>query len=460
MATTNVQPGELLFVSVFPSRPYDWAKSFEHFWTLNNYDGSLAYNDPEYVDNWVLWNFSERGWAMSFGERYELRDNIPYQDHFNAIASAGDSWSAYFSQWFYYSRDAAEWTNEILRWKNEYGMGAIYSDGMAQDDFLSAYEAMRRLRENVFPSGDILIHDSFPQSGIPAAAFKPFIYSYATSTYMGENAQVSVGADWAWARYAMSQFRRSNAFGVIKGDGWTGFEGVEKYLVGLVWGGRGRPDVTGFDTQYLPVLNQLKQLWETYGNDPFFFDRYYHPEAQILTGYNIGRAGMPIFELDETDPTNPVLIISSWTPNTDLYYTLDGSEATTTGILYTNPIPYTANMNLRVRAFRGDLDESREAFLADFILSTAENTQNARFSIYPNPASNEVFIKLLSQDLDEVQISIHDITGKKIQQSIETIFSNQHNTLSINISDLASGLYIISGDHNGERLFQEKLIVN
>jgi hypothetical protein len=81
------------------------------------------------------------------------------------------------------------------------------------------------------------------------------------------------------------------------------------------------------------------------------------------------------------------------------------------------------------------------------------------FQLYPNPATSEVFITLIPKDLDEIQISIHDITGKRIQQTTETIFSNQHNTLSINISDLASGLYIISGDQNGERLFQEKLVV-
>ncbi|MEM9359037.1 MAG: hypothetical protein AAGB04_22875, partial [Pseudomonadota bacterium] len=84
-----------------------------------------------------------------------------------------------------------EWTNEVKRWRDTYGMTAVYSDGMAQDDWLSAYEAMRRLRGEVFPDGDIVIHDSYPQSGIPAAAFRPFLYSYATATYMGETAQAS-----------------------------------------------------------------------------------------------------------------------------------------------------------------------------------------------------------------------------------------------------------------------------
>ena len=456
IAETSILPGEILFVSAFPNKPYNWEKSFEHFWALNNFGGSLDYNDPEYVDDWVLWNFSERGWAMSFGERYELRDNIPFQDHFDAVSAAGDKWSSYFSQWFYYSRDAEEWANEALRWKNEYGMGAIYSDGLAQDDFLSSYEAMRRLRGDVFPEGDILIHDSFPQSGVTAAAFRPFIYSYATSTYMGENAQVAVGADWAWARYAMSQFRRSNAFGVIKGDGWVGFEGVEKYLVGLVWGGRGIPDVSGFETQYLPILNQLKALWEDYGEDPFFFDRYYHPEAQTLTGYNIGRAGMPIFEIDESNPTNPLLEITTWTPDGEIYYTTDGTEPTQNSIAYTVAIPYDENAGLRVKAFRDDLDDSREARLGDVILGIEDTNSNVNVTVFPNPATNEVYIDFNRNDLNSVSINVVDITGKIVKE----VFDNGDNTnLRLDVSNLASGLYIISVKLDQELRHQEKLII-
>ncbi len=379
LAQATLEPGERLFISAFPTKPYDWEKSFDHQWALSNYNEDVnGYNDPPYVDDWILWNISERAWAMSFGERYELRSDVPYQAHWDAISAAGDKWSAYFSQWFYYSRDAEEWAGEIQRWKDEYGMGAMYSDGLAQDDWLQSYIAMRLLRQNVFPDGDILIHDSYPQSGLASAAFKPFIYAYATGTYMGENAIVSAGSDWAWARYAMGMFRRSNAFGVIKGDGWDGFQNVERYKVGLVWGGRGRPGVPNYQSEYMPILNALKTLWETFGDDPYFFDRYYHPEAQTLTGYNIGRAGMPIVELDTLPSGNIEVGLSTWTPEAIVYYTLDGSSPTAASLAYNDPINWNGEDLIRTVSIRSDLEISRE-----FTLGNAPD-DNGQFQVIIN----------------------------------------------------------------------------
>ncbi len=359
-----VQPGERLFVSASPSRPYDWEKSFNFEWGLGDFGNDLDYSSPDYMTNWILWNFNQRGWAMSQGTDYVLRDDINAQAHFAAVADAGDKWGAYFSQWFYYSRDPDEWVGAVADWRDAYGMEIIYSDGMAQDDWLSAYLAMRMLRQDVFPDGDIIIHDSYPQSGVPAASYKPAIYSYATSTYMGENAIVPVGEDWAWARYGMSMFRGGNAFGVIKGDGWTLGDSVDKYLVGLVWGGRGRPDVSEYNSRYRTALLQLQNLWETYGDDPYFFDRYYHPDAQVITGYDIGRAGMPIFSVDTLASGDLALEITSRTPGASIYYTTDGSEPTEADIEYTGVLPVLGAINLRARAFRADLDESAIADIA------------------------------------------------------------------------------------------------
>ncbi|MGB3548539.1 MAG: chitobiase/beta-hexosaminidase C-terminal domain-containing protein [Saprospiraceae bacterium] len=445
----TVSPGERLFVSAFPSRPYNWQKSFEFQWAISDYQFPAdEYDDPDYMTDWILWNFTQRAWAMSFGTEYTLRDDVDFAAHKAGVESVGDKWSTYFSQWFYYSRDAAEWAGEAQRWRDTYGMSAIYSDGLAQDDWLSAYEAMRRLRADVFPDGDIVIHDSYPQSGIPGAAFKPFIYAYATSTYMGENADAE-GPRWPWARYAMNQFRRSNALGVTKGDRWEGVEGVEKYLIALVWGGRGRPDVAGYNEVYLPILDELRAVYEDYGDDPFFFDRYYHPRAQTLTGFEIGRAGMPIVVFDTLVDGTVELQLSTWTPGATIHYTLDGSEPSTGSPAYTTPLPWTDGTTLLARAFKDTLDESRRLELnADVGVAATDPVgaiqQPQLLPLSPNPAGTFTLLHYALPRATDVSIEVIDLLGRRVStQRIGRVAAGGGHYYRLDTQGLAAGTYAV-----------------
>ena len=62
------------------------------------------------------------------------------------------------------------------------------------------------------------MHDTLQEVGMSPAQFRPFIHSYATATLMGEGmSSRGVGTNWSWPRYCTSQFRKSNAFGAVKG---------------------------------------------------------------------------------------------------------------------------------------------------------------------------------------------------------------------------------------------------
>ncbi len=447
-ARAEVSPGERLFVSAFPSRAYDWAQSFDFAWSLIGFgEPADDYSTPEIVSDWLLWNVSQRGWAMSFGPRYEPRTDNAYTNYVPAVQAAGDRWASYFSQWFYFSRDPKVFADEIARWRDEYGMEGMYSDGLAQDDWLSAYIAMRRLRGDVYPGGTVIIHDSFPQSGVAGAAFRPFIYTYATATYMAENAQADAGADWSWARYVTGQFRRANAVGVTKGDGWTGFEGVEKYLVALVWGGRGNPDVSGFDAQYLPILAELEELWEEYGDDPNFFDRYYHPRAQTLTGYEIGRAGMPFIERRPAGPASVRVSLSTLTPGASLRYTTDGAVPGETSALYDGPFEVSAATPVRARAFKPGLDPSAVASGTTPMPVTSPPVPVpgafVGLKVYPNPARGAAVLRYGVPASGPVKIEVFDALGRTVATLVDEVQPAGSYAERVPLAGVPAGVYLV-----------------
>jgi hypothetical protein len=77
------------------------------------------------------------------------------------------------------------------------------------------------LRE-LFSDGSLVVHDTIREEGIPAAQYRPFIHAYADATLMGEGMISNDGVGWQWPRYCTSQFRKSNAFGAVKGNKWNG----------------------------------------------------------------------------------------------------------------------------------------------------------------------------------------------------------------------------------------------
>lgn len=66
------------------------------------------------------------------------------------------------------------------------------------------------------------------------------------------------------------------------------------------------------------------------------------------------------------------------------------------------------------------------------------------FSLYPNPANNQLFLKLPRLTGSYLDISIHDISGKLVQQERNTIESAGNKIKAMDISTLAAGVYLCS----------------
>ncbi len=81
-------------------------------------------------------------------------------------------------------------------------------------------------------------------------------------------------------------------------------------------------------------------------------------------------------------------------------------------------------------------------------ISTSINTPKSKadwgFSLYPNPAANQLFLKLPEVLGSSLDISIHDISGKLVQQERNTIEKAGNKIKIMDISALASGIYLCS----------------
>ncbi len=66
-----------------------------------------------------------------------------------------------------------------------------------------------------------------------------------------------------------------------------------------------------------------------------------------------------------------------------------------------------------------------------------------RCSVYPNPANNEVNINILAPKAEDFTVSMIDITGKVVAETITSVSANMPNTVQFSTADLSNGVYFV-----------------
>ena len=80
-------------------------------------------------------------------------------------------------------------------------------------------------------------------------------------------------------------------------------------------------------------------------------------------------------------------------------------------------------------------------------LGLADNEQNTKFNLYPNPASDNFTIEM---DSNIKFVEIYSLQGQKILTST---------TKNINISNLSKGIYLVQIEDENNNRSTQKLIV-
>lgn len=70
-------------------------------------------------------------------------------------------------------------------------------------------------------------------------------------------------------------------------------------------------------------------------------------------------------------------------------------------------------------------------------------TVDVNYSVFPNPAKDLINVNVLSNKADDVQISLIDLTGKILSQSMLQLNGNIPNTAQFSISNYSNGVYFV-----------------
>lgn len=91
-------------------------------------------------------------------------------------------------------------------------------------------------------------------------------------------------------------------------------------------------------------------------------------------------------------------------------------------------------------------------------LQTSEISSKSSFTIYPNPTSNVVNIRLDEKTRSEkINVKIYDLAGKIVFS--QNNFEANHKDVTLRTERLVAGVYFISVESNGN-IATKKLIIN
>ncbi len=79
----------------------------------------------------------------------------------------------------------------------------------------------------------------------------------------------------------------------------------------------------------------------------------------------------------------------------------------------------------------------------------------ATLNIYPNPASDKIYIDLGSININQIQVNVYDIVGKKINTKL---IDNQTNIYELNVNNCKNGFYLININVNGYQITKKIMI--
>lgn len=107
--------------------------------------------------------------------------------------------------------------------------------------------------------------------------------------------------------------------------------------------------------------------------------------------------------------------------------------------------------------YSGGVVTATQAYDQEVVADINETDVNSVFSVYPNPATNNLNVSLNNIENSSINISILSMTGQLVCKNVEEVAGSDFNK-SYDLSSYKKGLYYVQIT-NGSKSFTEKIIV-
>ena len=214
-----------------------------------------------------------------------------------------------------------------------------------------------------------------------------------------------------------------------KATGGDGLLYIYAWLSSTTNANSGFSDIIAGNTQNYTPTNFTKSIW---------FKRV------VISGVCAADTSAAIKISFEKNPAKPIITATSATELTstiaNTYQWYYNSNLIAGSTVRTLTINKNGNYAVKIDSINGCINKSIEYSVST--LGINEIDANATFAIYPNPATNEIYVALnASNSVQNALIEVYDLKGSKIITEHQNFEINK--PVKIDLGDLVSGLYFI-----------------
>lgn len=171
----------------------------------------------------------------------------------------------------------------------------------------------------------------------------------------------------------------------------------------------------------------------------------------------------------ETIETSIEFNITNPNSSGEIYYTSDGSDprlfggnTSSTAKIFNTTLTLIGKGKIKARIKNGDnwsaLTTAKfKGDTTNFILGSY-SIKDLNLSCYPNPANNFTTVNFKNECSDIINIKIISIDGKFLKSVFQEYCTKGNNSISINVSDISSGIYFIEVESN-RKIERIKLVI-